>query len=41
MNETRRILDTLKRCLRARGMTYRSLGKALNLSESSCQAAVR
>ncbi len=35
MNETRRILDTLKRCLRARGMTYRSLGKALNLSESS------
>ena len=35
MNETRRILDTLKRCLRARGMTYRSLGKALSLSESS------
>jgi transcriptional regulator with XRE-family HTH domain len=35
MNETRRILDTLKRCLRARGMTYRALGKALNLSESS------
>jgi DNA-binding Xre family transcriptional regulator len=35
MNETRRILDTLKRCLHARGMTYLSLGKALNLSESS------
>lgn len=35
MNETQRILDTLKRCLRARGMTYRSLGRTLGLSESS------
>jgi DNA-binding Xre family transcriptional regulator len=29
------MLETLKRCLRARGMTYRSLGKELSLSESS------
>jgi DNA-binding Xre family transcriptional regulator len=35
MNETRRIIETLKRCLRARGMTYRALGRALSLSESS------
>lgn len=35
MNETQRILDTLKRCLRARGITYRSLGRKLGLSESS------
>jgi DNA-binding Xre family transcriptional regulator len=35
MNETQRMLDTLKRCLRARGTTYRSLGRALGLSESS------
>jgi DNA-binding Xre family transcriptional regulator len=35
MNETSSMLDTLKRCLRARGMTYRRLGRALGLSESS------
>lgn len=35
MNETQRLLDTLKRCLRTRGMTYRALGRALGLSESS------
>src|SRR5690606_6102241 len=35
MNETRRMIDALKRCLRARGMTYRALGRALGLSESS------
>jgi len=35
MNETDRMLEMLKRCLRARGMTYRGLGQALNLSESS------
>jgi transcriptional regulator with XRE-family HTH domain len=35
MNETQRILDTLKRCLRARGMSYRRLGQVLGLSESS------
>jgi DNA-binding Xre family transcriptional regulator len=35
MNETRRMLEYLKRCLRARGMTYRDLGRAIGLSESS------
>lgn len=35
MNETQRLFDTLKRCLRARGMTYDRLGRALGLSESS------
>lgn len=35
MNETKRMLDTLKHCLRARGMTYRRLGQTLSLSESS------
>ena len=35
MSETRRILETLKRCLRARGMTYRALAKSIGLSESS------
>lgn len=35
MDETRRILDALKRCLHSRGMTYRGLGRALGLSESS------
>jgi DNA-binding Xre family transcriptional regulator len=35
MNETKRMLDSLKRCMRARGMTYRGLGRALALSESS------
>jgi DNA-binding Xre family transcriptional regulator len=35
MNETKKLLESVKRCLRARGMTYRSLGQALGLSESS------
>lgn len=35
MNETQRMLETLKRCLRARGMSYGRLGRALGLSESS------
>lgn len=35
MNETQRMFDTLKRCLRARGMSYARLGRALGLSESS------
>ncbi len=35
MTETQRMLDTLKRCLRARGMSYGRLGRALGLSESS------
>src|SRR3990170_1277219 len=35
MNETKNLLETLKRCLRARGVTYHKLGRALGLSESS------
>ena len=35
VNETKNLLGTLKRCLRARGMTYHKLGRALGLSESS------
>ncbi|HEY4365637.1 MAG TPA: helix-turn-helix transcriptional regulator [Steroidobacteraceae bacterium] len=35
MNETKRMLEALKRCMRARAMTYRGLGRALGLSESS------
>lgn len=35
MNETKNLLDTLKRCLRARGVTYHKLARALGLSESS------
>ena len=32
---TQRIVDALKRCLRARGMTYAALGRELRLSEAS------
>jgi len=35
MTETQRMLETLKRCLRARGMSYGRLGRTLGLSESS------
>jgi len=35
MQETRKILDTLKRCLRARSMTYGQLGRIVGLSESA------
>jgi len=35
MNETKKLIDTLKRTLRARGITYRALGRSLGLSESS------
>lgn len=35
MSETKKLLETLKRCLRARGVTYQKLGQALGLSESS------
>ena len=35
MQETRKIIDTLKRSLRARSMTYSQLGGSLGLSESS------
>lgn len=35
MTETQQMIETLKRCLRARGMSYSRLGQALGLSESS------
>lgn len=35
MNETELLLDTLKRCLRSKGVTYSGLARMLNLSESS------
>lgn len=35
MNETERLFDTLKRCLRSKGVTYGGLARKLNLSESS------
>jgi len=35
MDETRQLVDTLKRCLKMRGLTYRSLAERINLSEAS------
>jgi transcriptional regulator with XRE-family HTH domain len=35
MKETQKIIETLKRCLHARGLSYRDLAVALSLSESS------
>ena len=35
MDESRRIVEILKRTLRMRGLTYASLGKRINLSEAS------
>lgn len=35
MNESERLFDTLKRCLRSKGVTYSGLARKLNLSESS------
>ena len=35
MSQTRQWIDTLKRCLKARGITYRDVGTALGLSEAS------
>lgn len=35
MNETQRLFDTLKRCLRSKGVTYGGLARKLSLSESS------
>ncbi|MFO8113562.1 MAG: helix-turn-helix transcriptional regulator [Desulfosalsimonadaceae bacterium] len=35
MSQTGRLIDTLKKCLRARGVTYRDVAGALNLSEAS------
>lgn len=35
MNQTNQWIDTLKRCLKARGLTYRDVAKGLGLSEAS------
>lgn len=35
MNQTGQLIDTLKKCLKAKGMTYRQVGRELNLSEAS------
>jgi transcriptional regulator with XRE-family HTH domain len=35
MSQTRQWTDTLKRCLKTRGLTYRDVAKALKLSEAS------
>lgn len=35
MNESQQWIDTLKRCLKARGLTYREVAVALQLSEAS------
>lgn len=35
MDQTDQWIGTLKRCLKARGLTYKEVGKALNLSEAS------
>jgi DNA-binding Xre family transcriptional regulator len=35
MNETRQLVDALKRCLKMRGLTYRALGQRIGLSEAS------
>lgn len=35
MTQTTRLISTLKKCLKAKGMTYRQLGDALDLSEAS------
>ncbi len=35
MNQTTRMLDTLKKCLKVKGVTYRQLAAEMNLSEAS------
>lgn len=35
MEQTERLVETLKRCLRARGLTYRDVANALHISEAS------
>lgn len=35
MNQSKQWIDTLKRCLKARGLTYRDVAKTLKLSEAS------
>ncbi len=35
MSQTTKLLNTLKKCLKAKGITYRQLGEAMELSEAS------
>ena len=35
MDETRQLIETLKRCLKVRGLTYAALARRINLSEAS------
>ena len=35
MSQTAQLINTLKKCLKAKGFTYRELAKELNLSEAS------
>ena len=35
MDETRQLVDALKRCLKMRGLTYRTLAERVGLSEAS------
>jgi transcriptional regulator with XRE-family HTH domain len=35
MDETHQLIDALKRCVKARGLTYRTLAARINLSEAS------
>ena len=35
MNQTAQLLDALKKCLRAKGLAYRDVAQALNISEAS------
>ena len=35
MSQTTQLLNTLKKCLKAKGLTYRQLGEVMNLSEAS------
>jgi DNA-binding Xre family transcriptional regulator len=35
MDQTRQVVETLKRCLKMRGLTYRTLAERINLSEAS------
>ncbi len=35
MDQTRQVVEALKRCLKMRGLTYRTLAERINLSEAS------
>jgi DNA-binding Xre family transcriptional regulator len=35
MSQTTQLINTLKKCLKVKGLTYRQLGEAINLSEAS------